>query len=571
MTNAQRQYVNTITESYYAEGTAEQRVESRELASRVYANALRNPETSLLQLKLIFEPLQTIATSAAFTENAAAVGRAVTQPFSDSAEALQGSQVFAKAAATAIQLADDPLANIKRVWSGVHASADAAYQLVQHATGVLTMEERQRLAAMYDLPHEQRIQALHGVTLNDTAAMVSVGSLPGIFPKAMTKASVVVNDAGAAIVHEVESFTRYSGSYPVPALVGTSISVDSNLPQVLGMASKDPDAGGGSRENKAVTNKKFNIADYEFPDPDYDNERMWYKRYLEVHVKGLSDHMTTLGLKNEATQIQKQLDHMLNVQVTTNASEYNLVLNEVQGLVTQAIETDYQQAVASGLSPAEAESRPNVLAHEFNKIQLYVQYERDKRVIDLAKDQRKFELQERARVDPDSVGYARTAYPKNITDRELHHDVYLTKFRESVADLRVKLELLGLKDRADALGGQMREMLTVSLEDSKSIHHQRVADFMKIEEEAKAADIKNASSTISNHYFKMLQEGIGADLAHIKEEIGHDREYHIDHQLWKRQSGDERRALEAVTVEKARAELFGPNQTIVTQELGPER
>ena len=125
---------------------------------------------------------------------------------------------------------------------------------------------------------------------------------------------------------------------------------------------------------------------------------------------------------------------MLNVQVTTNISKYNLVLNEVQGLVTKAIETDYQKAIASGLSPAEAEGRPNVLAHEFYKIQLYVQYER---VIDLAKDHRKFELLERARVDPDSVGYARTAYPKNITERELHHDVYLTKFRESVIDLSV--------------------------------------------------------------------------------------------------------------------------------------
>ena len=60
-------------------------------------------------------------------------------------------------------------------------------------------------------------------------------------------------------MHEVESFPRYNGSYPVLALVGTSTSADSNLLQVLGMASKDPDAG-GVLEKKAVTNKKFNIA-----------------------------------------------------------------------------------------------------------------------------------------------------------------------------------------------------------------------------------------------------------------------------------------------------------------------
>ena len=36
---------------------------------------------------------------------------------------------------------------------------------------------------------------------------------------------------------------------------------------------------------------------------------------------------------------------------------------------------------------------------------------------------------------------------------------------------------------------------------------------MKIEEQAKGADIKNASITNFNRYLNMLQEGIGADLA----------------------------------------------------------
>ena len=113
MTKAQQQYVNTITERFYAKGAEEPHAEYRELASRVYANALRNPDTSLLELKLIFEPLQTIATSAGFTENSATVGRAITQPFADGATSLQGSQAFANIAATAIKLADDRLPTLR--------------------------------------------------------------------------------------------------------------------------------------------------------------------------------------------------------------------------------------------------------------------------------------------------------------------------------------------------------------------------------------------------------------------------------------------------------------------------
>ena len=568
MTNGQQQYINTIRENFYADRTAEERAGYRELASRVYANALRNPDTSLLELKLIFEPLQIIATSADFTENAVAVGRAITQPFTDSAVTLQGNQAFASVAATTIKLADDPLANIKGVWNGVQAIPEAAYQLAQHATGMLTMEERQRLAAMYDLPHKQRIQALHGVTLNDTAAMVSVGSLPGLLPNAITKAQMMMNDTSAAIANEMKSL----GSYPVPALVVADIATETglpSLPQVLSMTSKDAGIGSGPAEKNV--DKQFNLADHEFPDPDYDHERIWYESYLDGHVKGLSDHMATLGLKNEAAQFQKLLNHMLNVQVTATASEYNLVLNTVQKIVTKAEEADYQQALASGLSVEVAENASQQVARQFNIIQQYVEYERDKRFIDLTKDQNKFALQEQARLDPDSVGYGRTAYPQNITERDMHHAEYLTKLRESVADLRVRLELLGLNDRAESLADQMRKLLAVSLENSKSIHEQRLADFMKIEEEAKRADIKNASPNISAEYFQMLQDGIGADLAHIKEEIGHDREYHIGFQLWRRQSGDERRLREGAEIATARDELFGNKQAVVTQEFGPER
>ncbi|MDD2934333.1 MAG: hypothetical protein PHO76_10670 [Methylotenera sp.] len=570
MTNEQQKNINAIIEGYYANGADTQ---WREVASFVYANALRDPDISLLELKTQFEPLQKIAESTGLVENSKAIGRAITQPFVDGAKALQDGRTLASAAATVIILADDPLVAVNGAWNGVQSAAEAAYRLTQHSTGLLTIEERQRLAAMYDLPHKQRIQALHGVRLNDTAAMVSVGSLPGLFPNAMTKAHIVVHDTGAAVASEVNKLPKYNGAYPVPAIAGANVSTESSFPispqvlspQVLTMASKDSGIGGGSGDENANRKKKFNLADYEFPDPNYDHERVWYKHYLKEHAVNLSEQMKSLGLKNEVAQTQKQLGYMQNVQITTNASEYNVALNNSQDLVAKAEKTAYEKAIASGLSPEDAQNQADALTREFSMLQKYVEYERNKSFVDLAKDQNKLELQEKARLDPDSVGYDRVVFPRSTTERELNHHLYLQKFDESVVDLRVKLELLGLKERADVLGDQMRELLTVSLESSKAAHQQRLENFMKIEEEAKGADIKNASTSISARYFHMIQEDIGGELAHLKVEIGHDREYHIRHQLWQRQSGDERRARENTEIAMARGELFGNDNSSATQ------
>lgn len=572
MTNEQQANINTIIEGYYANG---ENAQWREVASFVYANALRDEEISLIELKAQFEPLQKISVSAGLVENSQATGRAIAQPFVDGAKALQDGRALASVAATVIKLADNPLANVNGVWSGVQSTTVAAYQLAQHSTGMLTMDERQRLAAMYDLPHEQRIQALHGVTLNDTAAMVSVGSLPGLFPNAMTKARIVVHDTGAVVASEMRNRPKYNDAYPVPVPAGSNVSAESNLPnlpQVLTMAAKDPSIGSSAVEESADGKKEFNLADHVFPDPNYDHERVWYKLYLKEHVGSLGKQMKSLGLENEAEEIQKQLGYMLNVQVTTNLTEYNVALNHAQDLVAQAEKIDYDKTIASGSSPEYAKNQAHVLTRKFTTIQEYVEYERNKSFVDLAKDQNKLELQEQARLDTDSVGYDRVVYPRTITEREMNHHVYLRKFDVSVADLRVKLELLGLNERADTLGDQMRQLLSVSLDDSKATHQQRLVDFMKIEEEAKGVDVKNASSTISERYFHMIQEEIGTDLAHIKEEIGHDREYHIRHQLWQRQSGDERRAQESAGVALARDELFGnDNNTSATQAPDLER
>lgn len=564
MTNEQRNNLKSIIEGYYASSTESEHDQSREVASHVYANALRDKKISALELRTHFEPLQRIASSAGVIENTTALARAIVQPIADGAD----GRAWVALAGTVVNLVNDPYANVESALSGVKAIGDSAMRLAEHSTEFISPEERQRLAIIYDFPHEKRIQALHGLALQDTAAMVSLGSLPGILPNAMTKVRVLANDASATLVKELDSLPKLYDPTPLPVLVGGSFGVDSELPQVLGMASKYPQSGGGSADEV----KKFNMKDHEVPDPDYDNERIWYRQYYAAHVKNVEQSFLSVGLKEDAMLIQKQFDYMLNVKVTSNPAEYNIALNNAQQLVNKAQDTDYFKSVVQGSSTDDAIKHAHDLAREFGTVQKYIQYERDKRLIDLSKTEKAFEVQELARVNPDSVGYGRSVSPRSATERELHHHVYLTKLHESVEDLRSKLALLGLQDQADSLNARVHEMRQVTLEDSKSLHQQRVEDFMKLEEQAKQAQFVQPSRyNISPRYFEMIQQEIGANFSHIRDEVEHDREYHIRNQLWQRQSGDARRISDAEMVQKDRSALLGDSQSVSNiDEYGPE-
>lgn len=564
MTELQKQNIQPVIEGFYANGTEKQHAQYREIAAHVYANALRDPDISIIELKTQFSLLQNIASSASFTENSTVLGRAIIQPFSDGAEVLQDGRTLTATVAHVIKLADDPLANIKGVWNSAQNTANAAYQLAQHATGMLTMEERQRLATLYDLPHAQRLQALHTAALKDTAAMVSVGSLPGIFPDAMIKAKLVANDASASVLNEVNQLPKLNGPSSLPVLAGVNSEAENvadELPQVLSMANDGPDNGGGT-----ANEQKFNIKDHELPDPDFDSERVWYHEYRNHYMKDLSERMVALGLKQETGQFKQQLDYMLDVRVVSNAVEYNAVLQNAQKLIGKAQNIAFSNAISAVSSAEDAGAASHYFTTEFNMLMRYVDYERDKQFVDLVKDESKFALQEQARRNPDSVGYDRSVSPRPITERELHHHLYLTKLHESVADLKVVLELVGLKDHAKSVNAQVDAMRLVRLEDSKAEYQQQVKSFMEIEYAVKNAEFKAPTvGNISERYFKGIQEKIGDDLAHIRDEIEHDREYHIRHQLWQRQYGDERRASEMYQVAQKREALFGSQNTLETQ------
>lgn len=553
MTEQQQQHIKPIIEGFYANSSEKQHANYRDIAAHIYANALRDPETSVVELKTQFLPMKNIAISADLSKNSAALGHAIRQQFVDGVTALTNGRTLAATVAHVIKMADDPLANIKGVWGGAQVTANAAYHLAQHATGVLMMEERLRLAAMYDLPYEKRIQALHGVTLSDTAAMVSVGSLPGIFPNAMRKARLVANDASVAVINDISQLPEFIGSPPLPVvLAGNTSVVESqlpNLPQVLNMTSES-----------AKENKELNVNKNLPPDPSFDPERRKSNAYLYQHVADLSEHMKKFGLKEDTVLLQEQLDYMLNVKITTNLAEYNVALNNAQVLVKHAEKTAFTNSIAKGLSTNEAGEASHYVMRQFNMIQRYIEDERDKSFIDLVKDKKKLALQEDARSNPDSVGYERDVVPTNNTKRDLNYPLHYQKLHERVAELRVVLELIGLQHYAVSLERQVATMLRVTLEDSKTEHQQRVNEFMAIEAKAKRAEFTMPSGRnihISERYFKGIQEQIGANLMQIRDDIEYDREYHIHHKLWQRQRSDERQASELNEIAQARKLLFG--------------
>lgn len=531
MANEQQENINTIFKGYY-EGTQPQHAKWREVASFVYANALRDLNISSLALKTTFEPLQKIAASANFSTNAKAVTNALTQPFVNGADSLHEGGVLSTWAQAAIKLANDPFSNIKGAWSGVKATREATTHLAEHATGIMSLEERNRLAEIYDLPFEQRIQALHGVTLTDTAAMVSVGSLPGLLPNALTKAKAAMNEVSAGFASGLSNLPVRYGTNTMPVLAGAG-AIDSFIsPQMLAMTSKGTTTGGSTQDSAPVSGRYYNEEKGTIPDDHFDWYRMKAKDKYLGDVTELGEHLKSLGFEPESKRIKKYLDHMLDVRVIQTAEELNMLLTKTREIIDQSEIVAFDKATASGMSKIDAFDASRVANRKLDWIEQYVQEERVRNFEDLRITQEKYLQQQHAKNDSDTVGYHQSVEPRDITDREMNHHLYLIKFQESTADLKVKLELLGLQNRADFLDTRIREMLVVTLEDSKSLHQQRVAEFMNIEEEAKAAVIEQSSyKNISAPYFKSLQEGIGADLAHIRDEISQDRDYHIRHQL----------------------------------------
>ena len=166
----------------------------REVIAKVYAQALRDTDNiSDITLKVQFGDLQEIASSGDFDSNAVAVAKALAEPIvspiQEAGNALKnsppvsGREFALTMTAPVVDLVMNPLRNIERAQKVVAVAGNVvedAWEFGARELGFPTDKERLRLAEIYDLPYEARLKALHGVTLKDTATMVSIGSAPGL-------------------------------------------------------------------------------------------------------------------------------------------------------------------------------------------------------------------------------------------------------------------------------------------------------------------------------------------------------------------------------------------------------
>ena len=571
MSQIQQENINKII-SAYTQGNEPERAHWREVSSRVYANALRDEDISPLEIKMTFDPLAQIASSANFSENAKAVGRALAQPVSDRIQSMQNGGAWTSAALHIMRMQEDPWANVKAVWHGVESFGNSLKRLAEHGTGILSMDERTRLASIYDLPAEQRLQALHGVALQDTATMVGTGSVPSLLPNAITRTTAAMNDAASALANEVHGLPTPRGLGNMPALAGTHLPGDTEaFPQVMAMATKEPKSGGSPETPENPDQKPFDIRKYTIPDPNFDVDRYYARANLFVQTEEFGKYLDALKLRNERKLIGQYMDHMLNVQVTQTEAEYQFLTGKIREHIQNAEVVDYDRAIASGMNPGQAFEASHEATRKFEKIQPLLNAERSANFEDLRIEQEKFALQQAAKLNPDTVGYNRAPTFGNM-EQDLKYPNFHTAFRNHINEVGNKLSVLGMQEQADAFREIVAEMRDVRLEESVTLYKQRLETMMAIEQQAKQVDISRLSSPgITRRGYEKIRDGIGSDLVNISEEIEHDREYHIRHHLWTRQHTEERVAADGLRYANTRQELFGRDPAHELSESGPER
>jgi len=571
MSQIQQENVNKII-SAYTHANEPQRAHWREVSSRVYANALRDEDISPLEIKMTFEPLAQIASAANFSENAKAVGRALAQPVSDHIQSMQNGGAMTAAALHLMRMQEDPWANVKEVWHGVEFFGNSLKRLAEHGTGILSRDERTRLASIYDMPAEQRLQALHGVALQDTGAMVGTGSLPSLLPNAITRTTVAMNDAASALAKEMHGLPTPHGIGNMPVLASTNLLSDAEtFPQVMTMATKDPKSGGSPETPENPDQKPFDIRKYTIPDPNFDVDRYYARANLFVQTDEFSEYLDALKLRNERKQIAQYMDHMLNVEVTQTEAEYQFLTGKIREHIQNAEVVDYDRAIASGMNPAQAFEASHEATRKFEKVQPLLNAERSANFEDLRIEQEKFALQQAAKLNPDTVGYNRAPTFGNV-EQDLKYPNFHTVFRNHISEVESKLNVLGMQEQAEAFRELVAEMRHVRLEDSVTLYKQRLENMMAIEQQAKQVDISQLSSPgITRKGYEKIRDGIGSDLMKIGEEIEHDREYHIHHHLWVRQRTEERVVADSLRYANLRQELFGRDPVHELPESGPER
>lgn len=576
MNLAQQQDIQKIVTAY-RESEDTQRPQWREVASYVYANALRDEEISAIELRTAFKPLEHIASSAGFMENAEAVGRALIQPVEETLNNARTGRVWAATAMHLLQTQHEPLYPLRQLQEGFKAMADSVDQWAEHATGGLSMEERQRLAGMYELPHAQRLQALHGVTLHDTATMVGIGNLPGLLPKTGIATDAIIPGTLGNLMQDAQ--LPMSLSHPQEgalALAGTnSGTIAPGLPHLMAMASPPPghDGTGAPPAPEAPVDAKGSINEGGIPE-----EIMRYREIVmldDTHT-AFSQHLASIrvldGKKkielyaHENRLIDQYTNYLINPRIVQTADEYQQLMASTRSLVSHVGQSELHRALAEELDPAEAIARGQEPVRLFDKMVPWLEARRARQLTDLVTEEAEYSHMQAALQHPDTVGYGRSVSPRSITERELHHADYWGKLWQDVGELAEHLQLLGLQQQADKVLEDVRAMVHIRIDDSKASQAELMKNFMAIEEDAKKVDINTLSGEgYTARGFEKMRNDIGGELHHLQDEIEQEREYFIRDQLWRWRHTEENRARDSVRHSDLRNQLFGEG----SQEIEP--
>lgn len=573
MTPAQQQKLQRIMTAY-RESDDTQRPQWREVASYVYANALRDEDISAIELRTAFQPLERIASSAGFGENAAAVGRALLQPVEDTLTTARTGRAWAATAMHVLQMQHEPFYPIQQLSEGLQGMTRAVEQWAEHATGALSMEERERLATLYELPHAQRLQALHGVTLHDTATMIGIGTLPRLLPESAVAADAAIPGTVGSLMPDAQ-WPMPQGQAGKLVLAGTQGAETPALPQLMAMASP-PDGHelAGKPLETPVTSKEA--------DPAIPDEILRYREIvmLDHTHAAFSHHLASIrvleGKKkielyaHENKLIDDYTNYLINPRIVQTAAEYQQVMANTRALVQYVEKSEWLRVLAEGVEPAEALAQSKMPGQLFEQMVPWLEARRQHQIADMLTEDAEYARMQAALQHPDAVGYGRSVSPRPTTERELHHADYWERLWQDAGELAEHLQLLGLDAQADTVVDEIRGMVHIRLDDSKTALAERMANFMAIEQDADKVDINNLSGQgYTARGFEKIRDNIGGELHHLRDEIEQEQEYFTRSQLWRWRHAEENRIKDDARYTAIRNQLFG--NASLQDEPGHER
>lgn len=576
----QQQDIQRIVTAY-RESDDTQRPRWREIAAYIYANALRDEDISPIELHTAFKPLERIASSAGFMENAEAVGRAMAQPVEEAVTAARTGRAWTATALHLLRMQHEPFYPWQQLEKGFKATATSIEQWAEHATGAWSMEARERLARVYELPHAQRLQALHGITLHDTATMVGIGTLPGLLPKSGVAAE-------AAMAETIEHMAQ-DATWPIPfpppqkaelAWAGPPMNAGKQgITHLMMMASPPP---GHDDPASPSTPKNFGNAKQKNGDGSVPEEIMRYREIVmldETH-EAFSRHLASIRVldgkrkievyAHENKLIDQYTNYLINPRIVQTEDEYQQLMQSTRHLVSQVGQSELHRALAEEADPSEALLRSQEPIRLFEKMVPWLEARRQRQLTDMLTEDAEYDHMQAALQQPDAVGYGRSVSPRSTTERELHHADYWERLWQDVGELADHLQTLGLQAQADHLLEDVRAMVHIRLDDSKASHATRMAQFMAIAEDAQKVDIHTLSGQgYTSRGFEKIRDNISGELHHLRDEIGQEQEYFIRSQLWRWRHTQENRAQDATRYAAVREQLFG--DPTAQQAPDPER